>query len=62
VSLGPLGYLFENPHALLAWAYFLSAAGALALAGLLQRRLPLRSRAEAREGFVVPAALEGEGA
>ncbi|HEX6182808.1 MAG TPA: transglutaminase-like domain-containing protein [Pyrinomonadaceae bacterium] len=62
VSLGPLGYLFENPHALLAWAYFLSAAAGLALAALLRRRLPRRSRAATREGFVVPATLEGEGA
>ena len=62
VGLGPLGYLFENPHALLAWLCYLSAAAALALAALLRRRLPRRAQAGAPEGFVVPAALEGEGA
>jgi Transglutaminase-like superfamily len=62
VSLGPLGYLFENPHALLACVYFLSAAAGLALAALLMRRLPRRAASAAREGFVVPAALKGEGA
>jgi hypothetical protein len=62
VSLGPLGYLFENPHALLACVYFLSSAAGLALAALLMRRLPRRAASAAREGFVVPAALKGEGA
>ncbi|MFN2416512.1 MAG: transglutaminase-like domain-containing protein [Pyrinomonadaceae bacterium] len=62
VSLGPLAYLFENPHALLAWLCYLSSAAALLLAALLSRRLPRRAASEARDGFVVPAALEGEGA
>lgn len=62
VSLGPLGYLFENPHALLACVYFLSAVAGLALAALLMRRLPRRAASAAREGFVVPGALKGEGA
>lgn len=62
VSLGPLGYLFENPHALVAWLCYLSSAAALLLAALLRRRLPRRAPAGAREGFVVTAALEGEGA
>jgi hypothetical protein len=60
VGLGPLAYLFENPHALLAWVYFLSAAAALALAAFFRRRLPRRAAAT-RDGFVVPAALGGEG-
>lgn len=62
VSLGPLGYLFENPHALLAWLSFLSSAAALALAALLRRRLPRRAAAESREGFGVHVTLGGEGA
>jgi transglutaminase-like putative cysteine protease len=62
VSLGPLAYLFENPHALLACLCYFSAAAALLLSALLMRRLPRRAASAAREGFVVPAALEGEGA
>jgi len=62
VSLGPLGYLFENPHALLACLSFLSSAAALALAALLQRRLPRRAAANTREGFAVHVTLEGGGA
>lgn len=62
VSLGPLGYLFENPHALLAWLCYLSSAATLLLAVLLRRRLPRRATAAAREGFVVTPALKGEGA
>ena len=59
VSLGPLGYVFENPHALLAWFCLFSSEAALALAALLRRRLPRRADADTGEGFVVPAALEG---
>ncbi|HEX8556888.1 MAG TPA: transglutaminase-like domain-containing protein [Pyrinomonadaceae bacterium] len=55
VSLGPLGYLFENPHALLACLSFVAAAAALALAALLQRRLPLRRARRARERLAVHA-------
>ncbi|MET0624841.1 MAG: transglutaminase-like domain-containing protein [Pyrinomonadaceae bacterium] len=62
VNLGPLGYLCENPHALLAWLCYLSSAAALLLAALLRLRLPRRAPAGAREGFVVTATLEGEGA
>ncbi|HEX8284447.1 MAG TPA: transglutaminase-like domain-containing protein [Pyrinomonadaceae bacterium] len=62
VSLGALAYVFENPHALVAGFCYFSAAAALLLAALLRRRLPRRAAADAREGFVVPAALEGEGA
>jgi transglutaminase-like putative cysteine protease len=62
VGLGSLGYLFENPHALLALTYLLSAVFTLALAALLRRRLPRHAAATPREGLVVPATLEGEGA
>lgn len=61
VSLGPLGYLLENPHALLSYLCFLSSA--LSLAAFARLRLPRRRRLRhARKGFSVPAILEGEGA
>jgi hypothetical protein len=59
VRLGPLAYLFENPHALLALLCLLSSAATLGLAILCRRRLPRRADTDAREGFAVPAALEG---
>ncbi len=62
VSLGPLGYLFENPHALLAFFCFLSSAAALALAALLRRRLPRRQTRPEQESFPVHVTLEGGGA
>jgi hypothetical protein len=62
VGLGPLGYVFENPHALLAWVSFLCSAAMLALAALLRRRLPRRARTDSGEGFAVHVTLEGEGA
>jgi hypothetical protein len=62
VSLGPLGYLLENPHALLATCCLLSSALALTLATFVRRRLPRRitQDSQAREGFPVPSMLEGE--
>jgi hypothetical protein len=62
VSLGPLAYLFENPHALLAWLCLLSSAAALTLGALLWRRLPRRQTQADREGFGAHVTLEGEGA
>ncbi|HEX8688014.1 MAG TPA: transglutaminase-like domain-containing protein, partial [Pyrinomonadaceae bacterium] len=62
VSLGPLAYFFENPHALLALLCFLASAAALALAALARGRLPRRAEGPAPEGFAAPAALKGEGA
>lgn len=62
VGLGPLGYLLENPHALLACLYFLSSALALTLAALAWRRLPRARALRPAERFPVPALLEGEGA
>jgi len=56
VSLGPLAYLFENPHALLACLCFLSSAAALVSAALLRGRLPRRRTRAARESFAVQAA------
>ena len=40
VSLGPLAYLFENPHALVACLCFLASAATFALALYAARRLP----------------------
>ena len=62
VSLGPLNYLFENPHALLACLCFLSSAAALTLAVLFSRRTAGRRAGDARAGFALPPALKGEGA
>lgn len=52
VSLGPLAYLFENPHAMLAGLCFLASAVALLLSLYAARRLP--RRLVAREGFRAP--------
>ncbi|HVF67600.1 MAG TPA: transglutaminase-like domain-containing protein [Pyrinomonadaceae bacterium] len=38
IYLGPLGYLFENPHALLSLLWFAASALALTLAEVLRRR------------------------
>lgn len=38
LSLGPLGYLFENPHALLSLLWFTASALTLTLAEVLRRR------------------------
>jgi hypothetical protein len=62
VSLGPLAYLFENPHALLAALSLLSSAAALALAALFRRRLPRRLTQADAENFAIRVKLEGEGA
>ena len=42
VSLGPLAYLFENPHALLACLCFLASAAMFTLTVYLARRVPHR--------------------
>lgn len=63
VSLGPLPYLFENPHALLACSCFLASALMLALAGYTVRRLPHRRRPRLTEkSFHARAAFEGKSA
>jgi hypothetical protein len=62
VSLGPLAYFFENPHALVSALCLLSAAAAFGLAALLWFRLPRRRSRAAREAVVVHVALDGEGA
>jgi hypothetical protein len=62
VSLGPLVYLLENPHALLSCLGFILSAVAFALAVFLRRRLPLRAARGTAEGFAVSATMEGRGA
>lgn len=56
VSLGPLTYVFENPHALLACLCFLASASTFVLALYAARRLPRRRLAQ--EGFQTQAAFE----
>ena len=58
VSLGPLAYPFENPHALLAALCFLASATAFALSFYTVRRLSHRRAAE--KGFHAQAAFEGK--
>lgn len=60
VGLGPLAYLFENPHALLAALCFLAAAATLALSLYAASRLPRRRVTE--NGFQAYTAFEGKGA
>ncbi|MDT5156046.1 MAG: Transglutaminase-like superfamily [Acidobacteriota bacterium] len=62
VSLGPLVYILENPHALIACLCFISSATSLLLAALIRRRLPRRRSPNSKEKFSVPARLEGESA
>ena len=57
VSLGPLAYLFENPHALVAALCLLASATAFALSVNTARRLPQRRVTE--KGFRAHAAYEG---
>ena len=56
VSLGPLAYLFENPHALLACFCFLASASMLALAGYIALRLPHARPRLTHKRFKMPAA------
>ncbi|MFL6256105.1 MAG: transglutaminase-like domain-containing protein [Pyrinomonadaceae bacterium] len=60
VSLGPLAYLFENPHALLACICFLASAMMLMLAAYVTRRLPRRLLHAGGKRFHSPAAFEGK--
>ena len=58
LSLGPLVYLFENPHALFACLWLLASASLLALAAALRRRLRRALPQNSKREFTVPAALE----
>lgn len=59
VGLGPLAYLFENPHALIASLCFLASAATFALALYAARRLPHRGPRVSEKGFHAHAAFEG---
>ena len=59
VSLGPLAYLFENPHALLACLCLLASALTFALSLYTTRRLPRRRPRASEKGFHAHAAFEG---
>ena len=59
VSLGPLAYLFENPHALLAAFCFLVSAATFALSLYATRRLPHRRPRAPANRFHAHTALEG---
>ena len=61
VSLGPLAYLFENPHALLACLCFLASAATLTLAAHAALKLPRTRTLSTLQGFSVSAALKREG-
>jgi hypothetical protein len=62
VSLGPLAYLFENPHALLACLCLLASATTFALALYAALRLPQRRPRVSEKGFRARAAFEGKSA
>lgn len=59
VNLGPLVYIIENPHALMAGLCVFSSATSLLVAALLRRRLPRRRSENSQEKFSVTAGLEG---
>ena len=62
VSLGPLSYFFENPHALLSGLCLLASAAMLTLTSYASRRLPRRRPRVSPNTFRAPATFEGEGA
>ena len=62
VSLGPLAYLLENPHALLAFLCLLFSPATFALALFFHRRTAHRGARGSQADFALPAAFEGEGA
>ena len=59
VSLGPLAYLFENPHALLACFCLLASALTFALAAYAARGLPHRRPRVSEKSFPAHAAFGG---
>lgn len=62
VSLGPLAYLFENPHALLACFCFLTSAALLMLTAYTALRLPRARTQLSFKRLTVPAAFKRESA
>jgi hypothetical protein len=59
VSIGPLAYLFENPHALLTCFCFFASAATFALSVYAARRLPHRGPRVSEKGFHARTAFEG---
>lgn len=59
LSLGPLIYLLENPHALVACLCFVASGSSLVLAVALRRRLRRAIAQHSAAEFTLPAALEG---
>jgi hypothetical protein len=62
VNLGPLNYLLENPHALVACLWILLAACALTLTSVLHRKLSGASQPVPRRSLSFPPGFEGESA
>lgn len=59
VSLGPLAYVFENPHALLACLGFFASAATFALSVYAARKLPHARTLVSEKNFHAHAAFEG---
>jgi hypothetical protein len=59
VSLGPLAYIFENPHALLACLCLFASASAFALSVHAARKLPHARTLVSEKNFHAHAAFEG---
>jgi hypothetical protein len=59
VNLGPLNYVFENPHALLACLWLLPSATLFGLAALFRRRLSRRISEDSEVELSVMAGLSG---
>lgn len=59
LSLGPFGYLLENPHALTACLLFLSSAASLSLGLVLGRKLSRLRSDDPEQHLTVPPSLEG---
>jgi hypothetical protein len=62
ISLGPLAYLFENPHAIMACLWFFSSATSVMLAAFIRRGLTRQRPQNSKKKFSVTAGLEGESA
>ncbi|HYH84501.1 MAG TPA: transglutaminase-like domain-containing protein [Pyrinomonadaceae bacterium] len=61
LKLGPLNYVLENPHALIACLWLLPSAALFGLTALLRRRISSRSREDSEREITVIAGLS-EGA
>lgn len=59
VNLGPLNYVLENPHALLACLWLLPSATLFGLTALLRRRISSRGREDSERELSVMNGLRG---